>query len=66
VVINVTALGLNEIRSTKSPALPFQGTWNAVWDGRDDNGNLVQSGEYLYTLHVDGALKVGKIVVVRK
>jgi flagellar hook assembly protein FlgD len=66
VVMTIVDLGRNEIRSTKSPALPFQGTWNAIWDGRDDTGKLVQSGEYLYTIHVDGALRVGKIVVVRK
>ncbi len=65
-VMNIMNLSMNEIRSTKAPAVPFDGTWNATWDGRDDNGKLVQSGEYLYTLHVDGALKVGKIVVVRK
>lgn len=66
VVMNIMGLDMNEIRSTKLPAAPFKGSWNAVWDGRDDNGNLVASGEYLYTLHVDGALKVGKIVVVRE
>ena len=66
VVMNIMDLGMNEIRSTKAPAVPFKGSWNAVWDGRDDLGNLVPSGEYLYTLHVDGSLKVGKIVVVRK
>jgi hypothetical protein len=66
VVMNILDLNMNEIRSTKTAASPFRGTWNAVWDGRDDNGKLVASGEYLYSLHVDGALKVGKIVVVRK
>src|SRR5205823_5245025 len=45
---------------------PLKESWNATWDGRDDNGHLVPSGEYIYTLYVDGALKVGKIVVVRK
>jgi hypothetical protein len=66
VVMNILDLRNNEIRSAKLEAIPFKGSWNAVWDGRDNNGNLVQSGEYLYTLHVDGALKAGKIVVVRK
>jgi hypothetical protein len=66
VVMNILDLNMNEVRSTKTVASPFRGTWNAVWDGRDDNGNLVASGEYLYSLHVDGALKVGKIVMVRK
>ena len=37
-----------------------------TWDGRDPLGKLVESGEYLYALRVDGALKVGKFVVVRK
>ncbi len=66
VVMNIMDLNESEIRSTNVPALPFRGTWNAVWDGRDDNGNLVASGEYLYSLRVDGVVKVGKIVVVRK
>ncbi len=71
VVMNIMDLSMNEIRSTNVPTLPFRGTWNAVWDGRDDNGKLVESGEYLYSLHVADALqgtmlKVGKIVVVRK
>jgi hypothetical protein len=66
VVMNIMDLNETEIRATNVPAVPFDGTWDAVWDGRDDNGKLVASGEYLYSLHVDGALKVGKIVVVRK
>ncbi len=66
VVMNIMNLRMEEVRSTKVPAIPFKGSWNAVWDGRDDNQSLVPSGEYLYALHVDGTLKVGKIMVVRK
>lgn len=69
VVMNIMDLNMNEVRSTKfssTTLAPYKGSWNATWDGRDDNGKLVASGEYLYSLHVDGALKVGKIVVVRK
>ncbi len=47
-------------------AVPVRQTWNASWDGRDDLGHAVESGEYIYKLKVDGALKVGKIVVVHK
>jgi flagellar hook assembly protein FlgD len=68
-VMNIMDLNMNEVRATKytsTTLVPFKGSWNATWDGRDDNGKLVASGEYLYSLHVDGALKVGKIVVVRK
>jgi flagellar hook assembly protein FlgD len=67
--MNIMDLDMNEIRAVKytaSTILPYKGSWNAEWDGRDDNGLLVPSGEYIYTLHVDGALKVGKVVVVRK
>ena len=69
VVMNIMDLNMNEVRSTKftsTTLVPFKGAWNATWDGRDDNGKLVASGEYLYSLHVDGAMKLGKIVVVRK
>jgi hypothetical protein len=41
-------------------------SWYASWDGRDDLGKPVEIGEYIYKLSVDGALKIGKIVLVRK
>ncbi len=66
VAMNILGLDMNEIRSTKVPAVAYKGSWDAVWDGRDDNGKLVPSGEYFYTLHVDGMLKVGKVIVVKK
>lgn len=47
-------------------AVSFREDWCATWDGLDDLGHAVESGEYIYKLKVDGALKVGKIVVVRK
>lgn len=47
-------------------AVPVRGTWNATWNGRDDLGKPVPGGEYLLKLRVDGALKVGKIVLVRE
>ncbi|HEY3875868.1 MAG TPA: hypothetical protein VGM92_10350, partial [Candidatus Kapabacteria bacterium] len=64
--MNILDLNMNEIRSTKGAPVPFRGSWVATWDGLDDNGHPVPSGEYFYSLHVDGALKVGKIVLVRK
>ena len=66
VVLDVYSLNSVNMRHAQEHAQPVRGAWNATWDGRDDNGHLVESGEYVYTLLVDGALKVGKIVVVRK
>ncbi|MDP4198721.1 MAG: hypothetical protein Q8922_13875 [Bacteroidota bacterium] len=67
-VLDVYSLGQVLVRHTDmgNRAIPVRETWNATWDGRDDLGHTVQSGEYIYKLRVDGALKVGKIVVVRK
>jgi hypothetical protein len=66
VVLDVYSLNSVNMRHAQEHAEPVRGAWNATWDGRDDNGHLVESGEYIYTLLVDGTLKVGKIVVVRK
>jgi hypothetical protein len=49
-----------------SNSVPVRGTWNAAWNGRDDLDKLVESGEYFYKLKVDGALKIGKILLIRK
>ena len=66
IVLDIFSISGTKIRHSEAKAEPVRGTWNATWDGRDDIGQLVESGEYVYTLKVDGALKVGKIVVVRK
>ena len=65
-ILDIFSINGTKIRHSEASAEPVRETWNATWDGRDDIGAMVESGEYLYTLKVDGALKVGKIVVVRK
>ena len=66
VILDIYSLKMTNIRHVVAKAQPVKGIWNASWNGRDDNGHLVGSGEYLYTLLVDGSLKVGKIIVIRK
>jgi|GEM_PF-291953 hypothetical protein len=47
-----------------------QDTWNAgthqiVWDGRDDGGNEVAGGVYLYRLRAEGRLESRKLLLLR-
>jgi hypothetical protein len=44
----------------------FGGNYYQSWDGRDDAGNLAQSGIYYYSILTDGLRASGKIAVVRK
>ena len=36
-----------------------------VWDGKDDNGNQVPSGPYVYRIDGDGSILSGVVVVAR-
>ena len=44
---------------------PGPGRYEAYWDGRDRNGNLVASGVYLVQLVVDGEKDVMKMFVTK-
>lgn len=41
------------------------GSYEAVWDGKDQNGYTVSNGIYLYAVEVDGKTLKGKIVVAQ-
>lgn len=41
------------------------GSYEAVWDGKDQNGYTVANGIYLYAVEVDGKTLKGKIVVAQ-
>jgi hypothetical protein len=65
-ILDIYSLNGISIHHSVSSTTGFEGSSAVAWNGRDDTGKPVESGEYVYTLLVDGALKVGKIVVVRK
>ena len=44
---------------------PAPGRYEAFWDGRDRNGNLVASGVYLVQLIVDGETDIMKMYVTK-
>ena len=44
---------------------PIPGRYEAYWDGRDRNGNLVASGVYLVKLIVDGKEDLMKMFVTK-
>lgn len=43
----------------------ISGTGTIFWDGRDDSGDVVESGVYLYQYNVDGTLVSGVIAVAK-
>lgn len=43
----------------------FQAGVDVQWDGRDNNGNIVTSGVYLYLLESDGGVSRGTVTVMR-
>jgi flagellar hook assembly protein FlgD len=41
------------------------GNRNVKWDGKNDNGEYVASGVYLWRIKEDSARKVSKLVIIR-
>ncbi|MEO0071506.1 MAG: SBBP repeat-containing protein, partial [candidate division WOR-3 bacterium] len=41
------------------------GTYNAIWDGRDENGRKVAQGAYFFTLRVDNQAVLRKVLLLR-
>jgi len=45
--------------------IPNSGTYEAIWDGKDDSGNRVASGNYIYTITYGNHLLAGKMVLLK-
>jgi flagellar hook assembly protein FlgD len=45
--------------------LKFDAGVSVEWDGKDDSGQVVPAGLYLYLLKVDGAARRGSVVVLK-
>jgi hypothetical protein len=43
----------------------FMENWYAEWNGKDNNGNVVASGVYIYVLSNESSLQKGKFAVIR-
>ena len=41
------------------------GIYRVVWDGRNDNGNLVSTGIYFYRIINSGAIETGKMLLLK-
>ncbi|HEY4798173.1 MAG TPA: FlgD immunoglobulin-like domain containing protein, partial [Bacteroidia bacterium] len=55
----------NEIRNIVSQ-YSAAGAYSAVWDGKNENGEKVQSGIYFYTIRAGKSRSSGKIVMMTK
>lgn len=44
---------------------PADGSGGAIWDGRDDRGEVLPSGIYLFRVAAGGAVKQGKLAFIR-
>jgi len=64
VEINIYNMLGQKIRSLVNDVLPI-GTYQVLWDGRDDFGNLVATGVYLYQLRGTNALITKKMMFLK-
>jgi flagellar hook assembly protein FlgD len=60
-IYNVLGQKIRILVNGKMPA----GNYRVQWDGRDDSGQVVASGIYLYRLVAEGQVQVRRMLVVR-
>ena len=63
--LKVYDLAGQEVRTLRGRSTMLPGHYEAVWDGRDNSGDDVASGIYLYLLDVGGIAEARKMVLVR-
>lgn len=63
VKIRLFDFGMNLIRELENEPFP-PGTYEAVWDGRDRNGNIVANGPVFYQVESAGNVARGKILLL--
>ena len=50
---------------TLANATQAAGTYSAVWDGTDNNGNAVSSGAYIYSINAEGFQQSRKMMLIK-
>ena len=58
-------LVITDLRRRKIRSLDFQASQPLAWDGRNDAGNLVPPGVYVFILQADGATHRSTVTVMR-
>jgi photosystem II stability/assembly factor-like uncharacterized protein len=67
VSIDIFDFGMNRVRTLLKNALRSTSLeYDELWDGRDDNGNVVANGVYFYMLRIDdNEPQYGKILILQ-
>jgi hypothetical protein len=63
--LNIYSSAGKLVRTLISPQLMAQGSHTIEWDGRDDQGQAMPSGVYLYSISTDQGKQSGKMSLIR-
>ena len=64
VLLTIYNLAGQEIRTLVNKR-QSAGSWKVVWDGKDQNGNMVASGIYLYRLKSGNHIRTRKMILIK-
>ena len=64
VVLKIYNILGQEVKTLVSE-LQSVGSWESIWDGRNNSGSSVPSGAYIYRLEANGQSKTGQLVLVK-
>ncbi len=62
--LNIFSVTGREIKTLENQ-IRNSGDHSIVWDGRDNEGNRVNSGLYIYRLNIDGRIKCKKMLLIK-
>ena len=65
VELKIYTVGGQLVKTIVDKVVESVDTYEKIWDGRDEEGNLVPSGIYIVYLKVGDTVKIEKIIVIR-
>ena len=65
-LLTIFKINMDRVQSCELPVESAQFEPLIRWDGRDENGNIISSGIYIYVISVDGKNYTGKFAVLQE
>ncbi len=62
--VRIFDFGMNPVRTLTIDSIPTAGSYETLWDGRDETGRVLSAGTYFYSIDTPSGKANGKILLI--
>ena len=62
--VRIFDFGMNSVRTLTIDSIPIAGSYETLWDGRDETGRILSAGTYFYSIETPSGRANGKILLI--